>query len=181
MDATATLDELLATPEPAHLGPLPRLGTLPADATSRLARNLARTLQLPPARADSLEALLLLWHDHHEPAHALVQDLPDADAAFVHGILHRREPDDGNARYWFHRVGNHPAMVPLTQAVARFLAPHPDLAQHLLPHGRWDPMAMIAAAAATRRSPSLPPDQVDLLRQVQALETRALAQHLIRG
>lgn len=179
MDATATLDELLATPEPAHLGPLPRPGTLPADTASRLARNLARTLQLPPARADTLEALLLLWHDHHEPAHALVQDLPDADAAFVHGILHRREPDDGNARYWFHRLGNHPAMIPLAQAAAPLLDPHPHL-HRLLPNGRWDPMAMIAAASAARQ-PGLPPYQIDLLRQLQALETRTLAQHLIRG
>jgi hypothetical protein len=41
-------------------------------------------------------------------------------------------------------------------------------------------MAMIAAASDTRR-PNPPSGQVDLLRHVQTLETRALAHHLIRG
>ncbi|MCB2053500.1 MAG: hypothetical protein KDE35_04570 [Geminicoccaceae bacterium] len=38
-------------------------------------------------------------------AHALVQDDPSPDAAWVHAYLHRKEGDAGNARYWYGRAG----------------------------------------------------------------------------
>ena len=38
-------------------------------------------------------------------AHALVQDEPGADAAWVHAHLHRAEGDAENAAYWYGRAG----------------------------------------------------------------------------
>jgi hypothetical protein len=37
-------------------------------------------------------------------AHKLVQDETTADAAWVHGYLHRVEGDLGNAGYWYRRA-----------------------------------------------------------------------------
>lgn len=53
-------------------------------------------------------ALLALWWDGKgdwERAHEIAQDVPDADGAWVHAYLHRKEGDLGNAAYWYRRAG----------------------------------------------------------------------------
>jgi hypothetical protein len=49
-------------------------------------------------------------HDYLHEAHQLVQagDESQRTAAYWHAIMHRREPDYSNSRYWFRRVGVHP-------------------------------------------------------------------------
>jgi hypothetical protein len=64
---------------------------------------------------DLLHALALLWHDRLDAAHQLVQEREgDAEADLLHALLHRREGDYGNARYWFAQVGDHPLYAELT-------------------------------------------------------------------
>ena len=43
-----------------------------------------------------------------ERSHDLSQNLPCRNGSFWHGIMHRREGDFGNAKYWFRKVGPHP-------------------------------------------------------------------------
>lgn len=50
---------------------------------------------------------LWLYHDFLDESHALSQELATAEGSYWHGIMHRREPDYGNAKYWFRRVGPH--------------------------------------------------------------------------
>lgn len=50
-------------------------------------------------------ALLLEKEGDWDGAHRLIQDLPTPEAAWIHAYLHRREGDDGNARYWYNRAG----------------------------------------------------------------------------
>ena len=53
-------------------------------------------------------ALRAVWHGlrgEWEAAHALVQDEPGREAAWVHAWLHRIEGDLGNAGYWYRRAG----------------------------------------------------------------------------
>jgi DNA polymerase III delta prime subunit len=40
------------------------------------------------------------WHKAHE----IVQNASDADSAWVHAYLHRKEGDLSNARYWYNRT-----------------------------------------------------------------------------
>jgi hypothetical protein len=52
--------------------------------------------------------LLALWHDgagDWAAAHAVVQDMDDPDAAWIHAYLHRKEGDRWNADYWYARAG----------------------------------------------------------------------------
>ena len=52
-------------------------------------------------------ALRALWHDAKgdwEAAHQTAQDLDEADGAWIHAYLHRKEGDLGNAAYWYRRA-----------------------------------------------------------------------------
>jgi hypothetical protein len=65
-----------------------------------------RAAEQPPAAVGP--ALLALWHDAHgdwERAHALAQEDPGRDGAWVHAHLHRKEGDEMNAGYWYARAG----------------------------------------------------------------------------
>jgi hypothetical protein len=63
------------------------------------------TSEQPPAGLSPY--LVALWYEKRgdwDTAHATVQDLSDQDAAWVHAYLHRREGDEGNARYWYRQA-----------------------------------------------------------------------------
>jgi hypothetical protein len=52
------------------------------------------------------KAVQALWYDKKgdwNQAHDIVQDASDADSAWVHAYLHRKEGDINNARYWYRR------------------------------------------------------------------------------
>jgi hypothetical protein len=59
-----------------------------------------------------------LWHDFLDESHAISQEIETPTGAFWHGIMHRREPDYGNAKYWFRRVGPHPVFKSFAAAAA---------------------------------------------------------------
>lgn len=53
-------------------------------------------------------AIRALWYDkkgNWSKAHDLVQNASDAQSAWVHAYLHRKEGDLSNARYWYRRTG----------------------------------------------------------------------------
>ena len=59
----------------------------------------------------AVRAGLLLWHDLLDESHSESQSIEGEGPAHLgdywHAIMHRREPDYGNARYWLRRVGPH--------------------------------------------------------------------------
>ena len=59
----------------------------------------------PPSISAHLKAL---WNDAKgdwEGSHNIIQDIGDANAAWIHAYLHRKEGDIGNADYWYRRAG----------------------------------------------------------------------------
>jgi hypothetical protein len=50
-----------------------------------------------------------LVHDYLDESHKISQNIDTTSGSFWHGIMHRREGDFWNSKYWFRRVGQHPA------------------------------------------------------------------------
>jgi hypothetical protein len=59
---------------------------------------------------------LWLRNDFLDESHEISQRIETPSASYWHGIMHRRELDYGNAKYWFRRVGRHPVFERLLDA-----------------------------------------------------------------
>jgi hypothetical protein len=80
---------------------------------------------------------LALHYDLLEESHRISQMIATASGSFWHGIMHRREGDYGNSKYWFRQVGKHPAFSILQSETDRI----DD--QNLLNRTAWDPFKFI--------------------------------------
>jgi hypothetical protein len=60
-------------------------------------------LRTPDAQPLEL-ALLWLLVDDLDRSHVLCQDYADGLGAYIHGVVHRREGDFWNSKYWFRRT-----------------------------------------------------------------------------
>lgn len=95
---------------------------------------------------------LWLYFDCLDESHRISQDILTPTGSFWHGIMHRREPDYDNAKYWFRRVGSHPVFVPLHQAAAARARDEPESAAAFLTRqSAWDPLAFIDLCAQAAR------------------------------
>jgi hypothetical protein len=123
-------------------------------------------------RADLAQGCLAgLWlvHDFLDESHSISQDISSAEGSYWHGIMHRREPDAGNAAYWFRRVGKHPVFTPLCRRAAELTvaAGSPAGSEFLARQGAWDAFAFIDLCEAARGD-RVPCEQ--LCRQIQRAE-----------
>ena len=57
-----------------------------------------------------------LLHNFLDESHTISQGIATTSGSFWHGIMHRREGDFSNAKYWFDRAGDHPVFTALTAA-----------------------------------------------------------------
>ncbi|MEK6248042.1 MAG: hypothetical protein N2C12_07675 [Planctomycetales bacterium] len=115
---------------------------------------------------------LWLLHNFLDESHTISQGIDNATGSFWHGIMHRREGDFSNARYWFRRVDSHPVYVQLAVA-ANELAPDefPDA-------NAWDPFGFVDLCEAAKSGGAT---NGDLLRRTSRIEWELLFDDCYRG
>nr|WP_309694751.1 hypothetical protein [Armatimonas sp.] len=112
------------------MNPLSQTHPLCALAATLLARTDAPLCPKAPwqpglltemsAGSPNLRALLHLLNDDLDAAHKLVQaHEDDSTANYIHQLVHRREGDWGNTRYWVGMTGAHPFYAELGSTTAR--------------------------------------------------------------
>ena len=179
MSASA-FQHLLKTAEPAGLGPSPRYGVESIAALNSAVDAALKVLTLDQRQSDLVRALILLWHDHLEASHVIAQRYEeDADGSYVHAIMHRREPDYCNAKYWFHRVRQHPAYATLAGRTEKLLSDDAGLRGALLTSGKWDAVAFVDACEEVASFPDDNP-RVRRLQALQQVEFENLLDYLLR-
>ncbi len=127
---------------------------------------------------------LWLRFNYLTESHRLSQAIDTPDGSYWHALMHRREPDFANAKYWVRRIGQHPIYPPLADA-ARGLAGEGQAdegqadvkAAFLLQLERWDPLRFVdLCSAAAEGSPPLG----QLCRRIQQREWELLFDHCHR-
>jgi hypothetical protein len=125
------------------------------------------------AFASACLAGLWLYHDFLDESHAISQDLDTPEGSYWHALMHRREPDYGNSKYWFRRVPQHPILADLAKQAAALTnqAGTPKKSEFLLRQATWDPFAFVdLCESAARRG-----GEVELLcRRIQRCEWELL-------
>ena len=99
----------------------------------------------------ALQAGILQMGDYLTPSHEHSQSIEGRGKRqagdYWHAINHRREPDYGNAKYWFRHVGNHPLLgdlAKITPDLAReFSSSVQSKAAGLIEGGRLEPFKFV--------------------------------------
>jgi hypothetical protein len=168
-DQAAKLCQLLDVRGLADLTPDKQLVRMsPKELTAAIDVILAAN-RIGSEQQDLITGLLLLWYDHLDAAHSIAQNIQNINGSLLHAIVHRREPDYSNAKYWFRHVGTHPVYETIAMEIRNL---PPPASKSFIRAGNWDPVAFVDACQAVG-SNRHPQDQSEMLKQIQKIEFKS--------
>jgi hypothetical protein len=129
------------------------------------AREAVRGLQVPQAALAGLYLYFGYWDEAHETAQAV----ETREGSYWHAIVHRQEPDAGNAGYWFRQVGAHPIFPALRARAAEIGFDAGSV---------WNPAAFVEYCERARRDPGSEMER--RAREVQRAEWQLLFDYSMR-
>ena len=143
--------------------------------------NLAMRSALETLKAPAVcRAGLWLLHDFLDESHSISQDLGTKEGSFWHAIMHRREGDFSNSKYWYARCANHPALATLGVQAASVVNPFPaDKSLLRLVRDGFDPSAFVDLVERVHEHVDDP--HRPLAVALQRLEWRVLFDHCTRA
>jgi hypothetical protein len=151
-----------------------------AGCSSEQARTILNTFkpnQLFPGVKDAEAPMAGLWlyFSCFEEAHELVSASQTQASELWHAILHRQEPDSGNAAYWFRKAGAHPSFHMISHEAIRILKRIPEAEFRT---GKWDPYAFIAFCERARLQPGSAQERAAI--EIQRAEWQVLFDYSAR-
>ena len=176
-DIVSEFKTLIATGEVPRLGPQRRPEALSVAEIDRKVGDWFKTAGISIQIQPVLRSTALLWHDHLDESHTISQDIETRDGSWLHGIMHRREPDYGNAKYWFRRAGEHVAFPRLAERVADLLKNDRTLCERLIDRGNWQSFAFVDACERAEQGKDAALNAT--LREIQAAEFDTLIEHIL--
>lgn len=133
-----------------------------------------------PDDADGVMSGLWLRHNWLDQSHRISQGIESSNGSFWHAIMHRREGDFSNSKYWYRRVGDHPLYATLGARVTDLTNPLPadKSIYRLVAHG-WDPAAYVDLVEQVHDSPQDPRHRICV--SIQEIEWQTLFEHCTRA
>ena len=130
--------------------------------------------------AQCLLSGLWLWHDWLDLSHGISQSVHTPSGSFWHAIMHRREGDFSNAKYWYARCRHHPVLHDMAARAPSVLAAAPKIPTlHQLIDGGWNPDGFVDIVEAVHRDADDPLYAAAV--KLQQIEWQTLFDHCARG
>ena len=133
---------------------------------------------------DAVQSGLLLWNDALDASHTISQNIESRTGSYWHGIMHRREPDYSNAKYWFRRVGVHSIFPVLRERALTLLQSGSTESDSLAEYTEaiegaeeWDAFRFVDWCEAADRDRSTPEAVKTFLQAVQVEEIKLLLRY----
>jgi hypothetical protein len=132
--------------------------------------------------ANAVKSGLLLWNDALDESHTLSQDIGSNTGSYWHGIMHRREPDYSNGKYWFRKVGDHECFSCVREAAIGIFSKHAsswanDTAKEIESASAWDAFAFIDWCEGVDATSRVPEEARSALESLQVAEMEILLEY----
>lgn len=130
--------------------------------------------------ARAVLSAMWLWHDYLDESHVISQKIETPTGSFWHAIMHRREGDFSNSKYWYARCASHPALATLAAQAGAVVHPEPaDKSLLKVVMGGFNPNALVDLVEAVHEKPGDARHRIAV--QLQQMEFRVLLQYCTRA